>query len=70
MQLRATVRPAQFLNDSAVHEQMVRFAAAQLRAGHDPLTSWYPYLGLGSPQFMHYQSLPAMLTGLAGMVVG
>ena len=40
---------------------MVRFATAQLRAGHLPLTSWFPYLGLGSPQFLHYQSLPAML---------
>jgi hypothetical protein len=44
---------------------MVRFATAQLRAGHVPLDSWFPFLGLGSPQFLHYQSLPAMLAGLA-----
>jgi Bacterial membrane protein YfhO len=69
-ELRATVAPVAFLNDSAVHEQMVRFATARLRAGHDPLTSWFPYLGLGSPQFLHYQSLPAVLTGLAGLAVG
>ena len=68
--LRATVLPAQFLNDSSLHEQMVRFAAARIGAGHDPLTSWFPYLGLGSPQFLHYQSTPAILTGLAGLVVG
>ncbi len=55
-----------YLNDSSMHEQMVRFATAQLRAGHLPLTSWFPFLGEGSPQFLHYQSLPAILTGAAG----
>jgi len=49
---------------------MVRFATDQLRAGHLPLDSWFSFLGLGSPQFLHYQSLPAMLTGLAGLAVG
>ena len=46
---------------------MVRFATAQLRAGHLPLTSWFPFLGEGSPQFLHYQSLPAIVTGAAGL---
>jgi hypothetical protein len=68
--LRAETRAVAYLNDSSVHEQMVRFAELQFRAGHLPLTSWWPYLGLGSPQFLHYQSLPAMLTGLAGLAVG
>jgi hypothetical protein len=49
---------------------MVRFATAQLRAGHLPLDSWFPFLSLGSPQFLHYQSLPAMLAGLAGLLIG
>jgi hypothetical protein len=49
---------------------MVRFATAQLRSGHLPLDSWFPFLGLGSPQFLHYQSLPATITGLAGLLVG
>ncbi len=49
---------------------MVRIAVERLRTGHDPLTSWYPYLGLGSPQFLHYQSTPAILTGVAGLAVG
>ncbi|MGZ4221171.1 MAG: YfhO family protein [Solirubrobacteraceae bacterium] len=49
---------------------MVRFAAHQLSAGHLPQTSWFPYLGLGSPQFLHYQSLPATLTGLLGLGIG
>ena len=62
--LRALTLSVAYLNDSTLHEQMVRFATAQLRAGHLPLTSWFPFLGEGSPQFLHYQSLPAILTGL------
>lgn len=69
-ELRATVTPAAYLNDSSVAEQMVRFATARLRAGHDPLTAWFPYLGLGSPQFLHYQSAPAIVTGAVGLVMG
>ena len=68
--LRATTSGVSYLDDSSVHEQMVRFATAQIGAGHLPLTSWFPYLGLGSPQFLHYQSLPAMLAGVAGQVIG
>jgi hypothetical protein len=68
--LRALTVGVAYLNDSSLHEQMVRFATAQLRAGHLPLTSWFPFLGEGSPQFLHYQSLPAILTGVAGLVVG
>ena len=49
---------------------MVRFATAQLRAGHLPLSSWFPFLGEGSPQFLHYQSLPAMVTGVVGLATG
>jgi hypothetical protein len=68
--LRAlTVRVA-YLDDSSLHEQMVRFATAQLRAGHLPLSSWFPFLGEGSPQFLHYQSLPAILTGAVGLLIG
>jgi hypothetical protein len=68
--LRALTKGVAYLNDSSVHEQMVRVATAQLRAGHLPLTGWFPFLGEGSPQFLHYQSLPAMVTGLAGLAVG
>jgi len=68
--LRALTLNVAYFNDSTMHEQMVRFATAQLRAGHLPLTSWFPFLGEGSPQFLHYQSLPAILTGLAGLAVG
>ena len=68
--LRALTLGVAYLDDNSVHEQMVRFATAQLRAGHLPLTSWFPFLGEGSPQFLHYQSLPAILTGLVGLAVG
>jgi hypothetical protein len=43
---------------------MVRFAAERISAGHLPWTSWFPFIGLGSPQFLHYQSLPAVMTGV------
>ena len=68
--LRALTLGVAYLNDSSLHEQMVRFATAQLRAGHLPLTGWFPFLGEGSPQFLHYQSLPAIVTGLVGLAVG
>jgi hypothetical protein len=68
--LRALTIGVPYLNDSSMHEQMVRFATSQLRAGHLPLTSWFPFLGEGSPQFLHYQSLPAILTGALGLLTG
>jgi hypothetical protein len=68
--LEPETRAVAYLNDSSVHEQMVRFAEHQFSTGHLPLLDWWPYLGLGSPQFLHYQSLPAMLTGLLGVAVG
>jgi Bacterial membrane protein YfhO len=68
--LRALTTGIAYVNDSSLHEQMVRFATAQLRAGHLPLTSWFPFLGEGSPQFLHYQSLPALLAGAVGLLTG
>jgi hypothetical protein len=68
--LRALTLRVTYLNDSTMHEQMVRFATAQLRAGHLPLTSWFPFLGEGSPQFLHYQSLAAILAGAVGLLTG
>jgi hypothetical protein len=68
--LRPELEPVSYLDDGSVHQQMVRFAARQIGHGRLPLTSWFPYLGLGSPHFLHYQSLPAMLTGLAGLAIG
>jgi hypothetical protein len=68
-ELRPELRAVPYLDDSSLHQQMVRVAAARISQGHLPLTSWFPYLGLGSPQFLHYQSLPSMVSGLAGTVV-
>ncbi len=68
--LRATLVSVAYLDDASVHEQMVRAATSTIRSGHNPLTSWFPYLGEGSPQFLHYQSLGAMVTGLFGTMVG
>ena len=68
--LRATLVPVAYLDDSSMHEQMVRVATHALRSGNLPLTRWFPFLGLGSPQFLHYQSGGATLTALAGLVVG
>ncbi len=68
-ELRPELRAVPYLDDSSLHEQMVRAAATRISEGHLPLTSWFPFLGLGSPQFLHYQSLPSMLTGLIGTAV-
>jgi hypothetical protein len=68
--LRALTLGVPYLNDSSMHEQMVRVATSQLRGGHLPLTSWFPFLGEGSPHFLHYQSLPAIVTGALGMLIG
>ncbi len=68
--LRATLLSVSYLDDASVHEQMVRFATRSFQSGRNPLTEWFPYLGEGSPQFLHYQSLGALITALAGMVVG
>ncbi len=68
-ELRPELRAVPYLDDSSLHAQMVRFAATRIGQGHLPFTSWYPSLGLGSPQFLHYQSLPSTLTGTVGTVI-
>lgn len=59
-----------YLNDEAFHLGMAESAARLLRAGHDPLSSWYSLLNLGSPVFLHYQSLEAIVIGAVGTLVG
>ncbi len=66
VELRPELTAVPYLDDSSLHQQMVRVAASRIKEGHLPLTSWFPYLGLGSPQFLHYQSLPAMTAGAIG----
>lgn len=67
-QLRATASQVAYLNDSAMHQQMVRFANQALLNFHLPMTQWYPYLNLGSPHFEHYQGLPATIAGGLGLI--
>jgi Bacterial membrane protein YfhO len=68
--LRAELQQVPYLNDQAMAEEMVRFALAKIRTGHFPPDSWFPFLNLGSPQFLHYQSLAAMLTALLAWAIG
>jgi hypothetical protein len=67
-QLRASTAAVAYLNDSAMHESMVRFANQSLLNFHFPMTQWYPWLNLGSPQFLHYQGLGATLAGALGLI--
>ncbi|HXQ90473.1 MAG TPA: hypothetical protein VN768_02875 [Acidimicrobiales bacterium] len=69
-QWRSELTGVAYGDDSSVHEQMVRFAVGRFEGGHLPMTSWFPFLGLGSPQFLHYQGLPAMVTAALGMATG
>jgi hypothetical protein len=68
--VRALLAPVSYLYDASVHYRMVQSASADISSGHLPFTSWFPYMGMGSEQFLHYQSLGAVLTGLAGAIVG
>lgn len=68
--LRAERLPVAYPNDSAVHLQMVTFAQHLFSTGQFPLDHWYPFLSLGSPSFVQYQSASAILTGALGQVIG
>jgi hypothetical protein len=68
--VRALLAPVSYLYDASVHFRMVQYATADISAGHLPFTSWFPYMGMGSEQFLHYQSLGAVITGLVGTIVG
>ena len=67
--LRGETRSAPNLNDSALHLQMVRWAAQHLDEGRIALDGWFPFLSLGSSQFHHYQSLPHTLTALVAQLL-
>jgi hypothetical protein len=68
--LRAERLVVVYPNDSAVHLQMVALAQHLLSAGQFPLDRWYPYLSLGSPYFVQYQSVSAIITGALGELIG
>jgi len=68
--LRPELVQVPYLNDSAVHEEMVRFALAKIRTGHFPPDSWFPFLNLGTSQYLQYQSLGVIVTALVAWAVG
>ena len=68
--LRVQLRAVSYPNDLATHTQMVTVAKDILSTGKFPLDQWYPYLSLGSPFFVQYQSFSAILTGALGKVIG
>ena len=68
--LRSVTLAVAYLNDAAVHDEMVHFATQAIEAGRLPFTSWFPYTGLGSAQYMRYQGLGSVLAGLVGTVFG
>jgi hypothetical protein len=68
--LRAEILPVLYPNDSSVHLSMVRWALDRIRDGHLPFDGWYPYVGLGSSLFHHYQSLPHNLTAVLALGIG
>ncbi len=67
---RALLQKVSYPNDAAFHEAMVDWAAGRFRAGHVPLDGWFNRLSSGLAQFHHYQSLPHLLTGALGRMVG
>jgi hypothetical protein len=68
--LRAELHAVLYPNDEGAHLGMVRLAEARIRGLHNPFDAWYPYLGLGSPQYSQYQSLPAIVTGFLSIPFG
>ena len=68
--LRGEILPVRQLNDSSVHQLMIQWAIDRMHAGHLPFDGWFPYLGLGSSLFHHYQSLGHILTGVLGLAIG
>jgi len=62
--------PADNLNDTGVHFALVRWARQQIDLGHVPLDGWYPYLGLGSAEFHHYQTFPHIATAYLSLLTG
>jgi Bacterial membrane protein YfhO len=66
---RASLVAVPAFNDSTMHQQMAAFATRSFENGHLPLSQWYPLLNMGSPQFMHYQALGAMVTGFFGIFI-
>jgi hypothetical protein len=68
--LRAEPIATSNFNDSSLHYAMLRWARYQIDQGRVPLDGWFPYLGLGLPQFTHYQSLPHLIAAYVAGIFG
>lgn len=68
--LRAEVRVVENLNDGSVHAAMVRVAGRAFRQLRVPLDVWFPFITTGTPNFHQYQSLPHIVSGLPGALIG
>jgi hypothetical protein len=66
--LRAEARVVAYPNDSGMHLQMSAFARHLLMGAMSPFDHWYPLLSLGSPFFVQYQSLSAVVVGALGLI--
>jgi len=69
--LRAETLPAAAarINDYSVHTALVRWAAQRIADGHLPLDGWFPDLGLGTPYFHQYQTLPHLVGAVFAQLV-
>ncbi len=68
--LRAETTQVPNLNDGSLHMSLLRVALHDIGQGKLPLGGWFPYLSLGSAQFLHYQSFPHVIGALASTAVG
>ena len=68
--LRSELHTAIYSNDNAGHSALARFAEQRIRSGRNPFDAWFPYFGLGTPQFTQYQSLAHIVTGFLSLVLG
>lgn len=68
--LRAETTQVPNLNDGALHTEMMQTALQHTQQGQLPLGGWFPYLGLGSAQFLHYQTFPHVVGALFATVFG
>jgi len=68
--LRAETTQVPNLNDGSLHTAMMRVALHNFGQGRLPLGGWFPYLSLGSAQFLHYQSLPHVISAVPSAIFG
>lgn len=68
--LRAEISAAYAPNDSALHLSMIQWARQVIDRGAVPLDGWFPYLGLGSAHFHHYQVLAHVISAYASVFFG